>query len=157
MDIREIVQTERAAEDAFIARRWFTTTMVVHGECIDLGVADGWFACEDGEIIGLVTYRIAGGEMEILSLDSLREGWGIGMALLDRAISRAREAGCTRVWLITTNDNLRAQRFYRKRGFTLVAVHENALDEARRLKPEIPLVGMDGIPLKDELEFELRL
>ena len=47
--------------------------------------------------------------------------------------------------------------FYQKRGFHLVAVHQNALDYSRTLKPEIPLIGMDGIPLRDEIELEIVL
>ena len=69
----------------------------------------------------------------------------------------AREAGCGRVWLITTNDNLRALRFYQRRGFRLVAVHPDALERSRELKPSIPEIGLDGIPLRDELELELTL
>ena len=48
-------------------------------------------------------------------------------------------------------------RFYQKRGFVLVAVHRNALAESRRLKPEIPLIGIDDIPLRDEIELEMEL
>jgi hypothetical protein len=38
----------------------------------------------------------------------------------------------------------------------LVAIHENALEQSRRLKPEIPLTGLEGRPIRDELEFEYR-
>ena len=154
MVIREIDQADRKPVDAFIVRQWFTRRMVVHGECIDLGAADGWFACEGEEIVGLITHRIVGREMEILSLDSVHENQGIGTALLDRAIARARAAGCSRIWLVTTNDNLHALRFYQRRGFDLVALHRDAVDRARRIKPEIPLTGMDGIPLRHEIELE---
>jgi hypothetical protein len=65
--------------------------------------------------------------------------------------------GCTRLWLITTNDNLHALRFYQKRGFMLVAVHRNAVEQSRKLKPEIPLYGKDGIPIRDEIELEMLL
>ncbi len=77
--------------------------------------------------------------------------------LIEAVKQAAVSAGCRRLWLITTNDNLHALRFYQKRGFRLVAVYPNALEESRRLKPEIPLVGLDGIPLRDELELELAL
>jgi ribosomal protein S18 acetylase RimI-like enzyme len=36
-----------------------------------------------------------------------------------------------RLWLITTNDNMQALHLYRKRGFQLVAVHVNALEESK--------------------------
>jgi hypothetical protein len=62
------------------------------------------------------------------------------------------------VWLVTTNDNLVALRFYQRRGFRLSALRPGAVDEARRrLKPAIPDAGAFGIPLRDELELELRL
>jgi hypothetical protein len=39
----------------------------------------------------------------------------------------------------------------------LVAVHRNALDISRELKPEIPQLGIDGVPLRDEIELEMML
>jgi len=45
--------------------------------------------------------------------------------------------------------------FYQKRGFTLAAAHIGAMESSRALKPSIPLTGMDGIPIRDELEFEI--
>ena len=157
MTIQQIDQMNRKRIDEFIESHWYTLQMVVHGECVDLGIADGWYAYEDDEIIGLITYRISGDEMEILSLDSLCENQGIGTALLNMAISEAKNKGVARITLITTNDNLSALRFYQKRGFDLVRLYHNAIDQSRLMKPEIPLVGMDGIPLKHELEFEMDL
>ena len=59
--------------------------------------------------------------------------------------------------VITSNDNMRAMAFYQKRGFDLVRLYRNGLEAARRLKPDIPLVGRDDIPLRHELEFEMLL
>ena len=157
MEIRRIDEASREIVNAFIKARWFTLQMAVRGELIDLGGADGWYAAEDGGIAGLITCRIAGGDMEILSLDSLREAQGIGTALLNAAVSEAKRRGCGRITLVTTNDNTRALRFYQKRGFDMVRLCRNALDESRRLKPEIPLLGEDGIPLRHEIELEMRL
>lgn len=70
---------------------------------------------------------------------------------------QAVSENCFRLWLITTNDNLAAIGYYQKRGFSLVAVHRNALEEARKIKPTIPLIGIDGIPLRDEIELEILL
>ena len=66
-------------------------------------------------------------------------------------------AGCRRLWLITTNDNLPALRFYQRRGFVLAALHRDAIAASRRLKPQIPLLGLDNIPIRDELELEMAL
>ena len=157
MDIRRIDQTNRKQIDAFIVRQWYTLQMVVHGESIDLGTADGFYACDGDEIIGLITWKQFGKEIEILSLDSLLEAHGIGTALLNEVIREAKEIGVEKIRLITTNDNLPALRFYQKRGFDMVHIYRNALEQARKIKPEIPLIGMNGIPLKHEIELNLML
>ena len=157
MMILPVERKDREQIDAFIIRQWYTLQMVVHGESIDLGTADGFFASEEGRITGLITFRLIRKEMEILSLDSLHEHKGTGTALLNVAIGKARSLNLERITLITTNDNLPALRFYQKRGFDLVRVYRDALEKARKLKPEIPLTGMDGIPLKHEIELEMVL
>jgi GNAT superfamily N-acetyltransferase len=105
----------------------------------------------------LATYRLDDDQCELVSLNSLLEKHGIGSALVEAVREEAGAAGCRRLWLITTNDNLPAQAFYEKQGFALVQVHRHALTESRRLKPEIPLVGVNGLPIRDELEYEQRL
>jgi len=79
------------------------------------------------------------------------------MKCLAYLITHTKKAKCKRLWLITTNDNTLAFRFYQKYGFALVAVHRNAIEKSRRLKPEIPLIGNAGIPLRDEIELEMML
>jgi ribosomal protein S18 acetylase RimI-like enzyme len=103
-----------------------------------------------------VTYHLQDGECEVLSLDSLQEGIGIGTALLDAIAEEARASGCRRAFLITTNDNIGAIRFYQKRGWRMVAVYPGAVDKSRKIKPAIPLTGSHGIAIRDEIEFELR-
>lgn len=81
------------------------------------------------------------------------EAWAV--ALLEALQSRV--ADCDRIWLVTTNDNLDALRFYQRRGFSLCALRPGAVDDARHtLKPSISRTGAYGIPLRDELELELR-
>ncbi|WP_019535339.1 GNAT family N-acetyltransferase [Paenibacillus ginsengihumi] len=111
----------------------------------------------DEELVGWIFYAIAGDECEIVSLESRVENRGIGTRLIESVKERAEAAGCRKIWLITSNDNIRAIRFYQKRGFDLVAVHRDAITEARKRKPSIPLFGCEGIPIRHELEFELRL
>jgi bacillithiol system protein YtxJ len=137
--------------------RWGATLIVTRGKAHDASRLPAFLAVAGEQRLGLVTYRIDGNDCEMVSLDSLHEGIGIGEALIKAVVSEARQAGCTRLWLITTNDNLQAVRFYQKRGFSLVAVHRNALVESRKIKPQIPEVGIDGIPLRDEIEMEMIL
>ena len=93
--------------------------------------------------------------MEILSLDSLQENQGIGSKLVQKIIYEAKERKLQKIVLITTNDNINAIRFYQKRGFDMVHLFHNAMDVSRKLKPEIPLIGENSIPLRHEIEFEL--
>lgn len=138
--------------------QWGGRMMVTLGNLFDAGELPGFVMRQaDGEVTGLVLYDDRGGDCEIAALYSGLEDKGNGSALLQAAIDAAKEKGCERVWLVTTNDNTRAIRFYQKRGFTLREVHINSLADARLLKPEIPATGMDGIPLRDEFEFEKML
>ena len=94
----------------------------------------------------------------MLTLHADVRGRGVGTALIAKVKRVATHAGCNRLWVITTNDNVDALRFYQRRGFRLAALHRGAVDEGRvRLKPEIPGVGDYRIPLRDELELEQEL
>ncbi len=136
---------------------WGDDFVVAHGRVYRPAELDGFVGLDGSEWVGLVTYRFLEGECEIVSLDSLREGQGIGSQLMEMAVAEASRAGCKRAFLTTTNDNLEALAFYQKRGSELVKVKRGALNESRKIKPVIPLIGMHGIPLRDELELEILL
>ncbi len=157
MEYLAITDLNRQKINGFIRDHWFTTEMVILGEIVDMTVVEGIAAMDGDEIVGLITYRVSGDTCEITSLDSLREGQGNGTALLEKVIALAREKNCLKVSLITTNDNIHAIQFYQKRGFDLVRLHKDSIQQARVLKPEIPLIGSNGIPITDELEFEMLL
>ena len=110
-----------------------------------------------GHLLGMLTY-VPGRrwqQCEILTLHASEHWQGTGTALIEAVAQLARRQGCARLWVITTNDNVDALRFYQRRGFCLVKVHRGAVDRSRAsLKPEIPLVGAYGISLRDEIELE---
>ena len=106
----------------------------------------GFIALQDNKHVDLLTYYIDDENCEIVTLNSLTKGIGIGTGLIEAVKEAAISAGCKRLWLIATNDNLKAVHFYQKRGFSLVAVYRNSLLESRKLNPGIPLIGIDGIP-----------
>ncbi len=157
VQVRPLAEADRTWANHLIAGRWGSKQMVTRGVPHDVTRLPGLVAWRADERVGLLTYHLAGDSCEIVSLDSLVEGAGVGSALIAAAQEIARGVGCQRLWLVTTNDNLPALCFYQKRGFRLVAVYPGAVDEARRLKSEIPAVGLEGIPLRDELELELAL
>ncbi len=112
---------------------------------------------DGGRLLGVLTYVVdrEGGRCEILTLHAAHQWQRVGSALIEAVERLAAAEGCARLWLITTNDNVDALRFYQRRGFRLAALHRGAVDDSRaRLKPGIPTVGDYGIPLRDELELE---
>jgi GNAT superfamily N-acetyltransferase len=110
------------------------------------------------ELVGVATYVVADGDCELLTLHAAHRFTGVGSALVTGVQEIARRAGCTRLWVVTTNDNVDALRFYQRRGFRLARLRPEAVDHSRRtVKPEIPVTGAYGIPLRDELELEMAL
>ena len=141
-----------------IARTWGADYIISRGRAIYPHQLPGFLAeTRDGKRVGLVTYEVIGDQCEIVTLDAFEKYSGVGTALTQAVIDKVRKKGCSRLWLITTNDNLDAIRFYQRRGFTIAAVHPNALARSRELKPSIPEIGQYGIPIRDEIEFEMSL
>lgn len=157
MRVEKIDNLNRGLIDEFIINHWFTTKMIVRGKEIDMTDTDGFYVIERDEIVALITYIIYDESMEIMSLDSLNENKGIGTLLLEQVIEEAKKSGCKKIVLITTNDNINAIRFYQKRGFDMACLFRNAMDVSRKMKPEIPLIGDNSIPLRHEIEFEMIL
>jgi GNAT superfamily N-acetyltransferase len=147
------------AEDAAWVRRflrhcWGDTAVAVHGELIDAALLPALIA---GDRQGLATYRLSGREAELVTLNAEPADAGTGTALIEALARRLRDAGVERLWLTTTNGHPAALQFYQRRGFRLVRVRPGAVDEARRLKPSIPVIGEDGAPVRDELDLCLVL
>jgi GNAT superfamily N-acetyltransferase len=137
-----------------LAERWGGAVMIVHGDEFDLTRVPALVAWDEGRRVGLATVRRDPlGDAELMSLDSLEEGRGVGSALIEAACRWGQAAGATRLRVVTTNDNLRALSLYQRRGFRLTALRCGAVDAARRIKPSIPEVGEGGIPLHDEVEL----
>ena len=141
-----------------IVRGWGADFIVSRGRKIYPTEIESYYAEDDnGKTLGLISFEITGDQCEIVTLDAFEKFSGVGTALLQQVIEELKRRGCKRVWLITLNDNLDAIRFYQRRGFTIAKVHVNALEKSRKIKPEIPTVGQYGIPLRDEIEFEMLL
>ena len=128
------------------------------GELVDSLDHPALLAWSGDDLLGVATYVIRGIECELLTLHAGMRFDGTGSALVAAVQEVARQSGCTRLWVVTTNDNVDALRFYQRRGFRLSHLRAGAVDESRAtLKPEIPRTGAHGIPLRDELELEMDL
>jgi ribosomal protein S18 acetylase RimI-like enzyme len=156
VDVRPLVDADRERAREWIRERWGSEEMAGHGELFSPAEHDGFVA---GAWDGLITYRIAGGRCEITLIEADPQGHGVGSALLDAVVRVARSRGCGAVWLVTTNDNVHAQRWYEGRGFRVVEVRRGAIDRYRAtLKPSIPTHNPDnGVAITDEIELEMAL
>ena len=158
IDVRPLTESDRPWAAQLTAESWSKPVVARLGELVDPTWLPGFVAFLDGQRAGLASYAVRGDECELVTIRSLREGRGVGRALLDAVRDTAAKAGCTRLWLITTNDNVRALELYQRWGMEIAALHRHAVTEARRhLKPSIPERGLHGIPIAHELELQLRL
>ena len=154
MKVLKITTENRSDVRKFFINHWGSAEMVVSSGVYNCSELDGFiYVNEQDEITGLITYIIRNNECEIISLDSTEEGKGIGSELVRVVENLAKQNDCEIISLLTTNDNLHALKFYQKRGYRIVEIIPNAVQKARAIKPSIPLIGHDDIPLHDELKL----
>ncbi|MCP3782504.1 GNAT family N-acetyltransferase [Micromonospora sp. A3M-1-15] len=158
IQVRPAEPGDHADLAALHEREWGGPYVVVHDTRYDLRELPTLVAVDGaGGFAGALVHRLADGGLEVVSLAAAVPGNGAGSALLTAAEAVATAAGADQLWLVTTNDNLRALRFYQRQGLRIVAVDTGAVDRARAVKPSIPHLGEDAIPLHDELRLERRL
>lgn len=155
--IRRIEEKDKDFVKQALKNLWGSEEIVYCGKMYDGSTLPGFLAVESERIVGLVTYIVEESICQIISINALTPGQGIGTKLIEAVIQKAKENNCTSLLVITTNDNIEALRFYQKKGFVLKAVHVNALEKSRKIKPEIPFIGEHGIPLRDEIELEMNI
>jgi GNAT superfamily N-acetyltransferase len=159
MQIREKEPADEAWIASVLDENWAangTGIIIVHGENIDARTLPALIA---GEREGLAIFKVGPDPLsaELVTLDAFRPHQGIGGALINALVARIRHQGVRLLRVTTTNDNLEALRFYQRRGFRIVALRPGAVDEARKIKPTISAIGEYGIPIRDEIELELRI
>jgi ribosomal protein S18 acetylase RimI-like enzyme len=157
MEIRSSGPEDGAWVRGCLVEHFASPRIVSRGVLHQADTLPGLVAVAGADPIGFLLYERRGDACEVVVLVSLREGRGVATALLEAARRMAQAAGCGRLWLTTTNDNVAAIAFYERRGWTRCATRKGAMVEARKLKPELPELGHGGVPIRDEIEFELRL
>lgn len=155
--IGKIKDCDREWIRKFISKEWSSEKSVSRGKVYYPHKLPGFIAFNGKKYLGLITYNIRKNECEIVTLNSIVKKKGIGSALVEKVKRIAKKLNCKRLWLITTNDNLDALLFWQRIGFFIKAVYPNAMSFSRKLKPEIPEIGNYGIPIKDEIELELKI
>lgn len=155
--VREALPEDQAAVDGFLVMHG-TAVVARLGELVDARLPPALIAQDGDRITGVLTWIAHEASFEVLTLHVTDQWGGTGTALLDGALRLASSLELKRVWLVTTNDNTDALRFYQRRGFRFARLHRGAVERSRAtLKPTIPELGLHGIPIRDELELELIL
>ena len=158
MTIVSLTNEYKENVERIVVESWGALQIVSHRKLYDLRELPCLIAISDNqEVLGYCYYRICNHECEIMVIESVRFNAGIGSALIEAAMKIAARENCKRLYLVTTNDNTNAFRFYQRRGFTICDFRLNEMDYARKLKPSIPLLGDNDIPLQHEIEFEFVL
>jgi GNAT superfamily N-acetyltransferase len=155
--IRELGPDEREMLAAFIREQWGSEIQAFRQMLFRPAELPAIVAEDHGAVVGAATLLFEGDDCEIVTLNGTPKGHGIGTALVEAVVAEARERGCRRLRVTTTNSNLDALRFYMRRGFRLAELRIGAVDRSREVKPEIPEVGAYGIPMHDEVELEMWL
>ena len=152
--IQPIQPRDREAVGTLVRDRWGDERVIVHEEIFHTKDLPGLKAVANDDLLGFLHYQIRGDVCEILTLSSLRKRQGIGSALVQSVEGMARNQGCRKLSVTTTNDNLVALAFYQHLGFVLAGVGLGLVDKARKLKPAIPEIGEHNIPIHDEINLE---
>ena len=157
MPVRPLTAGDRGWVRATLVRNWSSTTVARRGELIEARDLRGYVALLGGRRTGLVLVDIRNGDLEVVAISTRTLRQGVGHALIKQCVEQARERGCRRVWLITTNNNTAAIAFYQDIGMDLCAYYRYGVGALRLLKPSIPLRDSTGVRIDHELEFELLL
>ena len=139
-----------------IIKGWGSNIIVTRGKSYTAEDLNGILVYENEKIIGIGLYYIEK-DCEIILLETFVQNKGIGTQIIEKIKNIAKEKNCNRIWLITTNDNIDALKFYQRKGFVFSNIHINGIENSRKIKPEIPYIGNYQIPIRDEIELEIKL
>ena len=105
MHIEEAKEEHRDWIRSLLCERWGASELVTRARLHHADQLPGFIAFQEKRPVALVTYTLQNGDCEIVSLDALQTGQGIGSAPVKAVLNVAATENCQRVWLITTNDN----------------------------------------------------
>jgi len=155
LTIRPAVPADRA-QIAKIADYFWGEAEV---ECFDhsyrVNELPATLACDGDDIVGVASYAIEENSVNLVMLDILPrwQGRRVAHELIAAVMEIARAEGAERLVVATTNDDLPALGLYQRLGFTITQVLVGKLLEHHGgVEP-----GFAGIPVRDEIQLELRL
>ena len=125
------------------------------GDPIKEGRAAQKHDVQSDRIVGVAGYAREGNAVNLVLLNVLPRWQGLGAArnLIAAVVETAHADGAERVIVATTNDDLPALALYQRLGFTITAARLGKLMEHHGDDE----TGFAGIPVRDEIQMELRL
>jgi ribosomal protein S18 acetylase RimI-like enzyme len=151
--VRPLHEHEGAWLRTTLRERWPHDLLTGRGRVREISELSALVAVDGDERIGLLTYVIEGEMAELVTLDALRPGAGVGASLIEALAGLAQAAGARQVLVMVTNDNVRGLRYYQRLGFRMTELRAGAIEELRRHRPWIPATGQDDIPIRDEIDL----
>src|SRR5580704_16744104 len=88
---RPIQKTDKQWITQLLSNAWGSAEIVSRGKKLDASILPGFVASIAEKLVGIVTYNMYNQQCEIVSLNSLIEGKGIGTKLIDAVKNKARE------------------------------------------------------------------
>jgi N-acetylglutamate synthase-like GNAT family acetyltransferase len=140
--------------DELMNKNWGGLPLVIRGKKYYPSSLDGIIAENEKGIAGFLFYEIREQDCEIIVFEIFDKFKGMGTVILNKLKEIAKSSNCSRIYLMTTNDNLDAFRFYQRRGFNICGIHIDSVKNSRKIKPTIGMVGDHGISVRDEIDLE---
>lgn len=149
--VREATAADRKAIELICDRVWGETEIDSFGRTFDVLQSSNLIAEVDGELAGIISLALDGGEQAVvmLSVYPQYQGAGIGSALVKEASQRAADASLPGIKVAISNDDIPSLYFYQRLGFVLFDIACGAVvDQQNAVLP-----GFGGIPMRDELRL----
>jgi len=134
---------------------WGEVEVESFGRSYQVHALPAYVACDGDEVVGVASYAREGDTTNLVMLNVLPRWQGRGAAreLIAAVTKMTRAEGAGRVIASTTNDDLPALGLYQRLGFTITGVLVGRLLEHHGgVEP-----GFASIPVRDEIQMELRL
>ncbi|WP_283679834.1 GNAT family N-acetyltransferase [Lentilactobacillus sp. Marseille-Q4993] len=136
---------------------WGSEEMVVSTGVYNINTLEGFVAHKGEDIVGIITYDVRDDIIEVVSLNSFEKEEGIGTSLMNEVKKIASKLKINTIQTITTNDNTDAQTFYEYLGFKKIKILREAVDNARSIKPSIPVLADNGVEIHDEILYQMTI
>lgn len=153
--IRPATPADRPAVESLTLYFWDETDVDCFGQRYDVRALPVFVADDEGQVVGCLAYAVEGDTMTVVTLNVLpsHQGQGVGRRLLQATVDEARARDLAAVRVATTNDDLPALAFYQRHGFRLTNLLPGLVADHHGEE----LAGLDGIPIRDEMQLLLTI